>query len=66
VRRAASSQRAAIAAVRVARGSNALFNVHFMEWLCEEAGETVPASERWRAWDAETDIHPFTHPTATT
>jgi hypothetical protein len=53
VRRASSSQRAAIDAVRAARGSNALFNAHFVEWLYEEAGETVPASERWRDWDAD-------------
>ena len=44
---------AAIDAVRAARGSNALFNAHFVEWLYEEAGETVPASERWRDWDAD-------------
>ena len=45
----------AIAAVRAARGTNALFNTHFVAWLYEEAGETVPESERWRGWDADAD-----------
>ena len=35
----------AIAAVRAARGSDALFNTHFVEWLYEEAGEAVPVAE---------------------
>ena len=33
----------AIAAVRAARGEDALFNEHFVEWLYEEAGEAAPA-----------------------
>jgi hypothetical protein len=41
----------AIAAVRAARGDVALFNRAFVRWLYEEAGEPVPASERWRTWD---------------
>ena len=36
----------AIATVRAARGSDALFNAHFVEWLYEEAREPVPESER--------------------
>lgn len=34
----------AIAAVRAARGSDALFNEHFVAWLHEEAGRSSPAS----------------------
>ena len=37
--------RAAIRAVRAARGSNALFNAHFVEWLYEEAGDGDGAHE---------------------
>ncbi len=35
----------AIAAVRAARGADALFNAHFVTWLYEEAGEAVRPSE---------------------
>jgi Dual specificity phosphatase, catalytic domain len=36
----------AIAAVRAARGPDALFNVHFVAWLHEEAAEPARAAER--------------------
>jgi hypothetical protein len=37
---------AAIAALRAARGSNALFNAHFVEWLYDEAGDDDRAAQQ--------------------
>jgi hypothetical protein len=46
----------AIAAVRAARGENALFNGYFVQWLYTEAGETVPDSEHAVGWELPDDL----------
>lgn len=43
---------AAINAVRAARGPYALLNTHFVDWLYEEAGRTVPETAPYRRVDS--------------